>query len=129
MRMRRELGRQNTCPRGCRAAHDGADGRAGLGETVAVVTDGELSGLNSGITIGQAMPEAAEGGPLAAVRDGDTIAIDLNRKTIALEVTLEELAERLAALPPLPPTKEKGWLAMYRQLVQPLSKGAVLGER
>jgi dihydroxy-acid dehydratase len=102
---------------------------AGLGETVAVVTDGELSGLNSGITIGQVMPEAAEGGPLAAVRDGDTIAIDLNRKSIALELTPKELAERLAALPPLPPTREKGWLAMYRQLVQPLSKGAVLGER
>jgi dihydroxy-acid dehydratase len=102
---------------------------AGLGETVAVVTDGELSGLNSGITIGQVMPEAAEGGPLAAVRDGDTIAIDLNKKTIALELSAEELAQRSAALPPLPPTTEKGWLAMYQQLVQPLSKGAVLGER
>ena len=102
---------------------------AGLGETVAVVTDGELSGLNSGITIGQVMPEAAEGGPLAAVRDDDTIAIDLNKKTIALELSAEELAQRIAALPLLPPTTEKGWLAMYRQLVQPLSKGAVLGER
>jgi dihydroxy-acid dehydratase len=102
---------------------------AGLGETVAVVTDGELSGLNSGITIGQVMPEAAEGGPLAAVRDGDPIAIDLNKKTIALELSAEELAQRIAALPPLPPTTEKGWLAMYQQLVQPLSKGAVLGKR
>ncbi|MFM0593644.1 dihydroxy-acid dehydratase [Paraburkholderia bryophila] len=102
---------------------------AGLGNTVAVVTDGELSGLNSGITIGQVMPEAAEGGPLAVVRDGDTIAIDLNHKTIALELSSQELKTRLEALPPLAPTSEKGWLAMYRQLVQPLSKGAVLGKR
>jgi dihydroxy-acid dehydratase len=102
---------------------------AGLGNTVAVVTDGELSGLNSGITIGQVMPEAAEGGPLAVVRDGDTIAIDLNHRTIALELSPQELKARLEALPPLAPTSEKGWLAMYRQLVQPLSKGAVLGER
>ncbi|MBB5409300.1 dihydroxy-acid dehydratase [Paraburkholderia sp. HC6.4b] len=102
---------------------------AGLGESVAVVTDGELSGLNSGITIGQVMPEAAEGGPLAAIQNGDTIVIDLNRKTIDLELSDAVLRERMAALPPLPPTQEKGWLAMYRQLVQPLSKGAVLGER
>ena len=102
---------------------------AGLGESVAVVTDGELSGLNSGITIGQVMPEAAEGGPLAAIHSGDTIVIDLNRKTIDMELSDAALKQRMAALPPLPPTHEKGWLAMYRQLVQPLSKGAVLGER
>ncbi|PVX72504.1 dihydroxy-acid dehydratase [Paraburkholderia unamae] len=102
---------------------------AGLGEYVAVVTDGELSGLNSGITIGQVMPEAAEGGPLAAIEAGDTIVIDLNRKTIDLELPQAQLEERIARLPALPPTHEKGWLAMYRQLVQPLSKGAVLGER
>ncbi|WP_211435274.1 dihydroxy-acid dehydratase [Chitinasiproducens palmae] len=102
---------------------------AGLGDAVAVVTDGELSGLNSGITIGQVMPEAAEGGPLAAVQDGDTVVIDLNRFTIDLELSAQVLKDRIAALPPLPPTTEKGWLAMYRQLVQPLSRGAVLGER
>ena len=102
---------------------------AGLGDSVAVVTDGELSGLNSGITIGQVMPEAAEGGPLAAVRDGDTIKIDFNRRTITLDIPEAELRDRLAMLPPRAPTTEKGWLAMYQQLVQPLSKGAVLGAR
>jgi dihydroxy-acid dehydratase len=102
---------------------------AGLGDGVAVVTDGELSGLNSGITIGQVMPEAAEGGPLAAVVDGDTISIDLNRRTITLEVAEDELQRRLASLPARPATTEKGWLAMYQQLVQPLAKGAVLGAR
>lgn len=102
---------------------------AGLGDGVAVVTDGELSGLNSGITIGQVMPEAAEGGPLAAVRDGDTVTIDLNRRTITLEIAAAELQQRLATLPPRPKTTEKGWLAMYQQLVQPLAQGAVLGVR
>ena len=102
---------------------------AGLGDDVAVVTDGELSGLNSGITIGQVMPEAAEGGPLAAVHDGDTIAIDLNQRTITLDIPDSELQQRLASLPVRPPTTEKGWLAMYQQLVQPLAKGAVLGAR
>lgn len=102
---------------------------AGLGDEVAVVTDGELSGLNSGITIGQVMPEAAEGGPLAAVHDGDTINIDLTLHTITLDIPQAELERRLSTLPPRPLTTEKGWLAMYQQLVQPLSKGAVLGVR
>lgn len=102
---------------------------AGLGDTVAVVTDGELSGLNSGITIGQVMPEAAEGGPLAVVRNGDIITIDLNEKSMTLEISDGEMEARLTALPPLRATTEKGWLSMYQQLVQPLSKGAVLGKR
>jgi dihydroxy-acid dehydratase len=102
---------------------------AGLGDTVAVVTDGELSGLNSGITIGQVMPEAAEGGALAAVCNGDRITIDLNARSLTLEISPAELQVRVASLQPRPPTTEKGWLAMYQQLVQPLSKGAVLGVR
>lgn len=102
---------------------------AGLGETVAVITDGELSGLNSGITIGQVMPEAAEGGPLAVVRDGDVIVIDLTERTLVLKVDETELAARLAAWQPPVQDLKPGWLSFYRQLVQPLSQGAVLGER
>ena len=102
---------------------------AGLGSEVAVVTDGELSGLNSGITIGQVMPEAAEGGPLAAVRDGDVIEIDLSARRIDLLVPTDEVAQRLEGFAPPQPTGRYGWLHLYRQLVQPLSKGAVLGER
>jgi len=102
---------------------------AGLGSKVAVVTDGELSGLNSGITIGQVMPEAAEGGPLAAVRDGDRISIDLHARRIELEVPAEEIARRLAGFEPPKLKGPFGWLHLYRALVQPLSKGAVLGER
>jgi dihydroxy-acid dehydratase len=102
---------------------------AGLGASVAVVTDGELSGLNSGITIGQVMPEAAEGGPLAAVRDGDRIEIDLNGRSIELVVSASEIQDRLRDFKPPVPTGRFGWLHLYGQLVQPLSRGAVLGER
>lgn len=102
---------------------------AGLGATVAVVTDGELSGLNSGITIGQVMPEAAEGGPLAVVRDGDRIVIDVVARQVDLDLPSSEIASRIAALPERQPTTERGWLAMYQQLVQPLSRGAVLQAR
>jgi dihydroxy-acid dehydratase len=102
---------------------------AGLSSGVAVVTDGELSGLNSGITIGQVMPEAAEGGPLALVQDGDLITIDLNRRTIDLKVAEEELTKRRAAWSPPAPPVERSWLSLYWQLVQPLSQGALLGEQ
>jgi len=99
---------------------------AGLGAGVAVVTDGELSGLNSGITIGQIMPEAAEGGPLALVEEGDGIAIDLNSRTIDLQVANDVLARRRASWQPPDHSRVRGWLGQYASLVQPLSKGAVL---
>jgi len=102
---------------------------AGLGSQVAVVTDGELSGLNSGITVGQIMPEAAEGGPLAAIRDGDGIAIDLGARSLHLDIAPDELAARIASLPPYEDGYRRGWLALYGELVQPLSQGAVLGKR
>jgi dihydroxy-acid dehydratase len=102
---------------------------AGLGESVAVVTDGELSGLNSGITIGQVMPEAAEGGPLGVVRDGDTVVIDLMQRTIELDLPTEVLARRLAGYVPVLAPPPPGWLALYRDQVQSLSRGAVLGHR
>ncbi len=102
---------------------------AGLSSGVAVVTDGELSGLNSGITVGQVMPEAAEGGPLALVRDDDRIAIDLNQLSIELLVPDADLAERAKSWTPPAPPSQFGWLSLYGQLVQPLSKGAVLGRR
>jgi dihydroxy-acid dehydratase len=102
---------------------------AGLGAGVAVVTDGELSGLNSGITIGQVMPEAAEGGPLALVRAGDMITIDLHARQLTVAVSDEELLARRRDWRPPPAPAEFGWLSLYQQLVQPLSKGAVLGSR
>lgn len=102
---------------------------AGLAKEIAVVTDGELSGLNRGIIVGQIMPEAAEGGPLAVVEQGDTIRIDLERLQITIDVEEEELKHRLQTWVPPKIDLKPGWLSMYASLVQPISQGAVLGKR
>jgi dihydroxy-acid dehydratase len=99
---------------------------AGFSGSVAVVTDGELSGLNRGLIIGQVMPEAADGGPFALVADGDEIEIDLGRGAINLLVEDAVIDAREAAWRPPPPTRERGWLAQYSRLVQPIEKGATL---
>jgi dihydroxy-acid dehydratase len=104
------------------AAIDGA----GLSKTVAVVTDGQLSGLNRGIAIGQVCPEAGAGGPIALVQDGDEIAIDVELRTVDLNVDEAELAARSRVAGPWKVADEKGWLSIYAQTVQPLSRGAVL---
>jgi len=70
--------------------------RRGLGEDVALITDGRFSGVSHGILIGHISPEAARGGPTAAVRDGDTIVIEPGRRTLNLEVAGEELTPRIA---------------------------------
>jgi dihydroxy-acid dehydratase len=105
---------------------------AGLTGQVAVVTDGQLSGLvNKGIVVGEISPEAAAGGPLGLVRDGDVIRIDVPARTADLEVPPEELAERKRALTDSPPARpvETGWLSVYQRLVRPLPEGAVLRPR
>lgn len=102
---------------------------AGLGAQVAVITDGELSGLNSGITVGQVMPEAAEGGPLAVVRDGDPVRIDMTARTLSLDIADDDFSERLATHQVTLSDEKPGWLRFYRELVQPLRQGAVLGRR
>jgi dihydroxy-acid dehydratase len=100
---------------------------AGLSEQVAVVTDGQLSGLvNRGLVVGEISPEAAEGGPLALVENGDAICIDVEKKVVNLEVPEPELAARRARWREPAPTAERGWLSIYRRVVQPLPKGAVL---
>jgi dihydroxy-acid dehydratase len=68
----------------------------GLGEDVALITDGRFSGVSHGILIGHVSPEAARGGPIAAVRDGDAIVIDPGARTVTLEVPAEEIARRMA---------------------------------
>ena len=99
---------------------------AGLGETVSLVTDGRFSGATRGLMVGHVAPEAARGGPLALVRDGDSITIDVDRKVLELEVSDEELAARADAwrLPELP--YDTGVFARYRALVGSASEGAVL---
>jgi dihydroxy-acid dehydratase len=105
---------------------------AGLTGQVAVVTDGQLSGLvNKGIVVGEVSPEAAAGGPLGLVRDGDPVSIDVPARTADLQVPAEELAGRRAALAANPPPRpvEVGWLSVYQRLVRPLPEGAVLRPR
>jgi dihydroxy-acid dehydratase len=103
---------------------------AGLTGEVAVVTDGQLSGLvNKGIVVGEVSPEAAGGGPLALVENGDTIRIDVPARTADLDIPAEEFERRKAALPARPPTGEVGWLSVYQRLVRPLPEGAVLRPR
>ncbi|HVT68634.1 MAG TPA: dihydroxy-acid dehydratase [Trebonia sp.] len=100
---------------------------AGLGDKCAVITDGQMSGLvNKGIVVGEVTPEAATGGPLGLVRDGDIITIDLERRTVDLEVPADELERRRAAFTPPPGSGEQGWLAVYERTVGALSDGAVL---
>jgi dihydroxy-acid dehydratase len=97
-----------------------------LGKDIAVITDGQLSGLNRGYTIGQVMPEAADGGPIALTRDGDSILIDVANRKIELEISPAEMASRRAALPAFVPGEKRGWLQLYQNLVQPLQKGGTL---
>ncbi|MDW0116857.1 dihydroxy-acid dehydratase [Sporosarcina thermotolerans] len=98
----------------------------GLGTKVALITDGRFSGASRGISIGHISPEAAEGGPIALVEDGDIIAIDLTNRTIELKVTDEVLAERKSKLQPFEPKIKKGYLARYSKLVTSASTGGVM---
>jgi dihydroxy-acid dehydratase len=99
---------------------------AGLGESVAVVTDGRFSGATRGLMVGHVAPEAARGGPLAAVRDGDWITIDVEDESLSLELDDSELASRLAAWRPPVPRYAGGVFARYGALVGSASHGAVL---
>ena len=97
----------------------------GLGEQVALVTDGRFSGGSRGVSIGHVSPEAAARGPLAAVQNGDRIAIDLDRGTLDLLVDPAEVRRRLEALPPFTPQIDSRWLRRYARLVSSASTGAV----
>lgn len=98
----------------------------GLGDAVALVTDGRFSGGTRGACVGHVSPEAAEGGPIAFVRDGDPISVDLDARTLDLEVSPAELSRRRAG--PLPPRRAVAspWLRRYRALVTNAARGAVL---
>jgi dihydroxy-acid dehydratase len=99
---------------------------AGLGSSVALVTDGRFSGATRGLMIGHVSPEAKRGGPLAIVRDGDTISIDVDAKSLTLEVDDAEIAARLATWRPPESAFTGGVFARYRSLVGSASEGAVL---
>jgi dihydroxy-acid dehydratase len=100
---------------------------AGLARDVAVVTDGQISGLlNDGLMVAEVSPEGAAGGPLGLVRDGDVISIDVNKRTVDLEVPEQELDRRRAELPRLGAPAGCGWLSVYARTVAPLGAGATL---
>jgi dihydroxy-acid dehydratase len=98
----------------------------GLGESSALITDGRYSGSNYGICIGHVSPEAADGGPLAVVQDGDMIEIDISKRSIELDIPDDLLRERLGAWQPPRPKYEKGILSWYSRNVTSSAKGAVL---
>jgi dihydroxy-acid dehydratase len=105
----------------------GAIQGAGLGETVALMTDGRFSGATHGFMIGHVAPEAAEGGPIAALKNGDTIVIDIKKRRLDVELSAAELKKRLKAVKPPKPRYAWGVMAKYARLVSSASDGAVTG--
>ena len=98
----------------------------GLGSSVALITDGRFSGASRGASIGHVSPEAAVGGPIAFIEEGDIISIDIPANTIKVKVSDEELKARKAKWQPREPKVTKGYLARYAKMVTSADKGAVL---
>ena len=97
----------------------------GMDKEVALITDGRFSGASRGAAIGHASPEAAAKGPLAALQEGDMVEIDIPNKTINVQLSDEEIRQRLADLPEFEPKVKSGYLARYAQMVSSADKGAV----
>lgn len=98
----------------------------GLDKDVALITDGRFSGASRGASIGHVSPEAAEGGPIAAVRDGDIITINIPEGKLDVNLSQQEIEERMRAWKALEPRIKKGYLARYARLVSSADKGAIL---
>ncbi len=105
----------------------GAIKGAGLGKDVLLLTDGRFSGGTTGLCIGHVAPEAVDGGPIAFLRDGDRIRVDIANRTLDVLVDPEELDRRKQGWEPLPPVYTRGVLAKYIRLVQSAAKGAITG--
>ncbi|AFA73514.1 dihydroxy-acid dehydratase IlvD [Gordonia polyisoprenivorans VH2] len=103
----------------------GAIKGAGLGKDVLLMTDGRFSGGTTGLCVGHVAPEAVDGGPIALVRDGDRIRLDVGSGTLDLLVDTDELAARAETFSPLPPRYTRGVLAKYAKLVTSASRGAI----
>jgi len=100
----------------------------GLGTACALITDGRFSGGSRGLSIGHVSPEAAAGGPIAAIRDGDIISVDLESRRIDVELSDEEIQRRIAAAQPPQRELPGRWLKRYRALVTSANTGAILRE-
>ena len=101
----------------------------GRGASVALVTDGRFSGATRGLMAGHVAPEAAVGGPLAALADGDVVTLDVPSRSVRVDLTDEQLGERLRAWVPPPSRYPAGVMARYRALVGSAADGAVLEVR
>jgi dihydroxy-acid dehydratase len=99
---------------------------AGLGESVALITDGRFSGGTRGACIGHISPEAAVGGPIGLIEEGDVIEIDIPNHSINVKVSDEELAERKKQWKPHPPRITTGYLAKYATMATSADTGAIL---
>ncbi len=98
----------------------------GLGSSVALITDGRFSGASRGASIGHVSPEAAVGGPIALVEEGDIISINIPELKLEIEVSDEEMAARKAKWQPREPKVTTGYLARYASMVTSGNRGAVL---
>jgi dihydroxy-acid dehydratase len=98
----------------------------GLGDKVGLMTDGRFSGATHGLMVGHVAPEAAVGGPIAAIHDGDTVLIDAQERRLELKVSDEEIKRRLSSWTAPAPRYTTGVLGRYARLVTTASKGAVL---
>ena len=99
----------------------------GLGDSVALLTDGRFSGATHGFMAGHVAPEAPDRGPIAVVRDGDTIVFDVAKRELNVEISDDELRARLADYEPLAPAYTNGVLGKYRKLVHSAAEGAITG--
>jgi dihydroxy-acid dehydratase len=98
---------------------------AGLGDSVALITDGRFSGATRGLMVGHVAPEAASGGPIAAVHEGDVVTLDAAARSLSLEVPASQIAARLASWTPPAARYAGGVMAKYARLVGSASEGAV----
>ncbi|MBJ7357520.1 dihydroxy-acid dehydratase, partial [Nocardioides sp.] len=105
----------------------GAIKGAGLGKDVLLLTDGRFSGGTTGLCVGHVAPEAVDAGPIAFVRDGDQITLDVLNRTLELDVDADELAARTDGWTPNPPKYTRGVLGKYAAMVQSAAHGAVTG--
>ena len=100
---------------------------AGLSDSVALITDGRFSGATRGFTVGHIAPEASRRGPIAALRNGDTIVLDVKNRKLDVELSDAEIADRMRSWTAPEPRYQRGVLAKYARLVSSASQGAVTG--
>jgi dihydroxy-acid dehydratase len=98
----------------------------GLADSVALITDGRFSGGTKGPCIGHISPEAASAGPMAILKDGDKITIDIPNRKLEVNLSKAEIAKRFKSWKPIPPKIKTGYLARYSKLVSSADKGAIL---